>query len=337
MLIHRSTEQLRSDERTTLSKKYALGIDFGGTTIKTAVVTDDGQIISRGSVPTGMPAEPETLLKTTVQACTKQVETAGLGFEDLAGAGIGMPGTVNQETDCVEYANNLGMTNFPFIRKLREELGIPVAGGNDADCAALGEYMAGAGKGAGSLMLVTLGTGVGGGIIVNGKIWSGCNYAAAEFGHMVIEAGGRPCTCGRRGCFEAYASATALTGQADKKAKECPDSVLGKVYAENGHVSGKDILQALRQQDDAAREVFDKYVYYLAMGLTNLINIFQPDRLLIGGGISNFGDLLLEPVKKHIETYRYSRYSAKNTEIGSASLKNDAGLIGAAALTGIFE
>ena len=320
-----------------MSRQYALGIDFGGTTIKTAVVTNDGRIIGRGSVPTGMPAAPETLLKTTAAACTEQLESAGLELKDLVGAGIGMPGTVNQETDCVEYANNLGMTNFPFIRRLREELGIPVVGGNDADCAALGEYMAGAGKGAGSLMLVTLGTGVGGGIIVNGKIWTGCNFAASEFGHMVIEAGGRPCTCGRRGCFEAYASATALTAQADKKAKECPDSLIGKAYSEKNHVSGKDILQALKSGDAASREVFDEYVYYLAMGLTNLINIFQPDRLLIGGGISNFGDLLLKPVKKHIETYRYSRYSAKNTEIGMASLKNDAGLIGAAALTGIFN
>ena len=320
-----------------MSTKYALGIDFGGTTIKTAIVTDEGKIISRGFLPTGMPAAPETLLKTTVEASMNQLRSAGLNLKDLAGAGIGMPGTVNQETDCVEYANNLGMTNFPFIRRLREELGIPVTGGNDADLAALGEYMAGAGKGAGSLMLVTLGTGVGGGIIVNGKIWSGCNFAASEFGHMVIEAGGRPCTCGRRGCFEAYASATALTSQAAKKAVQCPDSLIGRVYAENHHVSGKDILKALKENDAAAKEVFDEYVYYLGMGLTNLINIFQPDRLLIGGGISNFGDLLLEPVRKHIETYRYSRYSAKNTEVGMASLKNDAGLIGAAALTGILH
>jgi glucokinase len=317
--------------------KYALGIDFGGTTIKTAIVTSDGQIISRGSVPTGMPATPERLLQTTVGACRRQLEEAGLTPADLCGAGIGMPGTVNQETDCVEYANNLGMTSFPFIRRLRDELGIPVSGGNDADLAALGEYMAGAGKGASSLLLVTLGTGVGGGIIVNGRIWSGCNDAAAEFGHMVIEAGGRPCTCGRRGCFEAYASASALTAQADKKAAEHPDSLIGKVYAASGHVSGKDILQALKEKDAAAKEVFDEYVYYLAMGITNLINIFQPDKLLIGGGISNFGDLLLEPVREHVKTYRYSRYSEKNTEIGIASLKNDAGLIGAAALTKVFE
>ena len=320
-----------------MSTKYALGIDFGGTTIKTAIVAQDGRIISRGSVPTGMPASPEKLLATTADACLRQVAAAGLAPTDLCGAGIGMPGTVNQETDCVEYANNLGMTNFPFVRKLRDALGIPVTGGNDADLAALGEYTAGAGKGASSLMLVTLGTGVGGGIIVNGKIWSGCNYAAAEFGHMVIEAGGRPCTCGRRGCFEAYASASALTAQAEKKAAEQPDSLIGKVYAASGHVSGKDILTALKEEDAAAKEVFDDYVYYLGLGITNLINIFQPEKLLIGGGISNFGDLLLNPVREHVEKYRYSRYSERNTQIGIASLKNDAGLIGAAALTGIFD
>jgi glucokinase len=324
-------------EETALGTKCALGIDFGGTTIKTAVVTPEGKIISRGSVPTGMPAEPETLVETTVRACRDQVAAAGLSMSDIGGAGIGMPGTVNQETDCVEYANNLGMTNFPFIRKLREALEIPVTGGNDADCAALGEYMAGAGKGVRSLVLVTLGTGVGGGIVVNGKIWSGINYAAAEFGHMVIEAGGRPCNCGRRGCFEAYASASALVSQAERKAEEVPDSVLGKVYREKGHLTGKDVLQALNEGDAAAKKVFDEYVYYLAIGITNLINIFQPDRLLIGGGISNFGDVLLVPVKRMVEKYRYSRYSEKNTEIGLASLRNDAGLIGSAALTGILK
>lgn len=311
---------------------YRLGIDFGGTTIKTAVIDEDFHILGRYVVPTGLPASGEELVQRTAQACRKQLEELGLSLKDVRSAGVGMPGTVNQLTGAVEYANNLGMTNFSFIPKLRDALGIPVTGGNDADCAALGEYLAGAGQGATSLLLVTLGTGIGGAILVKGQIWRGCNDAAAEFGHMVIEAGGRPCTCGRRGCFEAYASATALVTRAKEKVVEAPGSELAELARQSGQVSGKEVLAALKAGDAAAKEVFKEYLYYLSLGITNLINIFQPEKLLIGGGISNFGDVLLTPVRERVEKYRYSRYSSRNTSIELASLRNDAGLIGAAAL-----
>ena len=215
---------------------------------------------------------------------------------------------------------------------LSSGLKLPVYIENDANAAAYGEFLAGSGKGTNSMVAITLGTGVGGGIIIDGKIYAGSNYAGAELGHTVIVKGGRACTCGRDGCFEAYSSATGLINMTKEEMERCPDSLMWEVSRQQGKVSGRTAFDAMRQGDTAAKRVVDEYIGYLACGLTNMVNIFQPDVLCIGGGICNEGETLMVPLRKLIETERYSKYCQKQTKLVTAVLGNDAGIIGAAML-----
>ena len=210
--------------------------------------------------------------------------------------------------------------------------GKPVYIENDANAAALGEALAGAGQGAKSCVCITLGTGVGSGVVLDGKVYGGFNFAATEIGHTVIVVDGEPCTCGRNGCWEAYASATALVNQTKAAMKEHPDSLMHAVTAEQGRVSGRTAFDAMRKGDAVAKQVVDTYIGYVACGLTNVVNIFQPEVLCIGGGICNEGDTLLVPLKQKLKQDRYSKYSACQTRLCVATLGNDAGIIGAAFL-----
>ena len=259
---------------------------------------------------------------------TRELRTA----QQLASIGIGCPGTCNQATGVVEYSNNLGFVNAPLRTDIESKFSVPTYLGNDADAAAYGEYCAGAAKGAGSAVVITLGTGVGSGIIIDGKIYSGSNFAGGEIGHTVIEVDGRPCTCGRKGCFEAYSSATGLVNTTREYAEKFPDSLMAELIKNEGKVSARTAYIAMKQGDEAGKLVTDLYVKYLAVGITNVINIFQPDILCIGGGVCNEGDTLLVPLKKAVAEQVYSKRSAKNTEIVICSLGNDAGIIGAAML-----
>lgn len=312
--------------------KYYLGIDLGGTNIAVGLVGSDYTIIKKESVPTKLPRTDIEIYDDIIALCSKLIKEQGLSANDIAWAGIGTPGTANQETGILEYSNNLKFNHSPMREYLSSGLKLPVYIENDANAAAYGEFLAGSGKGTNSMVAITLGTGVGGGIIIDGKIYAGSNYAGAELGHTVIVKGGRACTCRRDGCFEAYSSATGLINMTKEEMERCPDSLMWEVSRQQGKVSGRTAFDAMRQGDTAAKRVVDEYIGYLACGLTNMVNIFQPDVLCIGGGICNEGETLMVPLRKLIETERYSKYCQKQTKLVTAVLGNDAGIIGAAML-----
>ena len=311
---------------------YHLGIDIGGTNIACGIVNENCEIIARSKVRTNSPRPYAEILADIIRAGELACEEAGIAPSRLDSIGMGCPGTCNQDTGVVEYSNNLGFRNVPLRTDVEKHFGVKTWLGNDADAAAFGEYCAGSAKGADSAVVITLGTGVGSGIIINGKIYSGFNFAGGEIGHSVIVVDGRPCTCGRKGCFEAYSSATGLVNTTREYAEKNPDSLMAKLIKQEGKVSARTAYQAMKQGDPVGLEVTEQYVKYLAVGITNVINIFQPDILCIGGGVCNEGDTLLVPLKKAVAEQVYSKRSAKNTEIVICSLGNDAGIIGAAML-----
>ncbi len=315
---------------------YYLGIDLGGTNIAVGVVDESYQIIARAKRKTRVPCD-EGLIDDLAAAAREAVETAGITLDDVPWIGIGCPGTINRSTGIVEYANNLYLNNFKLRDMLQEKLGRPVIIENDANAAAYGEYKAGALKGADNAIAITLGTGVGGGIIINGQVYSGSNFAGGELGHTVIVCNGADCTCGRKGCWEAYSSATALirmTREAMAANANKKDSPIWEITGGSfDTVNGRTAFDAMRAGDPMGQAIVDKYIAYLACGIANCINVFQPDILCIGGGISNEGETLLAPLRElvHKETYNYTNGS-KQTELCRAQLGNDAGIIGAALL-----
>ena len=311
-----------------------IGIDLGGTNIVAGVVNDEYEIIAKAKTPTAIPRTPEEIFDDIAMVCKQAMAEAGVTIADIYSVGLGTPGTANAE-GVIEYANNLGFDHVPAKDMLIERLGCDkVYIENDANCAALGEAYAGCGNGAKDFVAVTLGTGVGSGIIVDGKIVSGSNRAGGECGHSVIVVDGEPCTCGRKGCWEAYASATALINQTKAAMVEYPDSIMHELAKEEGKVSGRTAFDAMRRGDIAGIKVVDTYIKYVACGLINLVNIFQPEVICIGGGICNEGETLLRPLRRYIESERYSVYSKIQSKIVRAELGNDAGLIGAAILEG---
>lgn len=313
---------------------YRIGVDLGGTNIAVGVVDENLKLVGRSKVKTNAPRPAEDIFADMAKACFAAVEDAGISMDDVASVGIGSPGTINKETGMIEFSNNLEFFNVPARALLQEKLGNkPVYLDNDANCAALGEAFAGAGHGVSNFIAITLGTGVGSGIVIDGKLVTGINYAAGEMGHTVICVDGEKCNCGRRGCWESYSSATALISQTKDAMKHAPDSLMWEI-AEGSvfNVNGRTAFDAMRKGDAAARKVVENYIYYLAMGITNVVNIFQPDIICIGGGIGHEGETLLAPLRKQVARERYSIRAQKQTQIVSAELGNDAGIYGAALL-----
>lgn len=310
-----------------------IGVDLGGTNIVAAVVNDEYQMVGKAKTPTATPRSADEIFDDIAKVCREAMAQAGVTIKDIYSVGMGTPGTVNTD-GVIEFANNLDFVNVPAKEMLSQRLGIDnVYIENDANCAALGEAYAGSGHGAKDFIAVTLGTGVGSGVIVGGKIVAGVNNAGGECGHSVIVVDGEPCTCGRRGCWEAYASATALINQTKAAMEEYPDSVMHELVKENeGKVNGRTAFDAMRRGDIAGIKVVDAYVKYVACGLINLVNIFQPEIICIGGGICNEGETLLRPLRRYIDAERYSVYSKIQSKIVKAELGNDAGIIGAAIL-----
>ncbi len=313
--------------------KYYVGIDLGGTNISAGVVNENYEIISKASTKTNCPRPAceigDDMAKTAIEAIKK----ANLTVDDIEWIGIGTPGIADNENGKIIYSNNLGFDNVPMAEYIQKHIKKPVFIENDANAAAYGEFVAGAAKGAVNAVCITLGTGVGGGIIVDGKIYSGSNKAGAELGHTVVELDGPQCTCGRKGCFEVYSSATGLIRMTKEAMELNKDSEMWKISAErNNKVTARTSFDAMRAGDKTAKEVVDKYIKYLAAGITNIINIFQPDILCIGGGVCNEGDPLLLPVKDLVKKEVYTRTLNQNTDIVIAKLGNDAGIIGAAFL-----
>ena len=309
---------------------YYVGIDLGGTNIAAGVVDEKFRIIALSKLKTNRELPGDEVIRCCAEAARLAVENAGLKMENISAVGLGSPGTVNCETGVIEYANNLNFANTPAAEILRSELGIPAYAENDANAAAYAEFVAGSAVGAKDVVCITLGTGVGGGIIIGGKLYSGFNYGGAELGHTVIDINGPECTCGRHGCFEVYSSATGLIRMTVEAMKEHPESMMHSMMGD--HVSAKLAFAAMRAGDETAKAVVDKYIKYLAAGITNTINVFQPDILCIGGGVCNEGDNLLIPLREQVAGEVYTRRGSKNTKIVIASLGNDAGIIGAAYL-----
>ena len=313
---------------------YTIGIDLGGTNIVASVVDDDYNIIGTSKTPTNSPRSADEIFDDIADVCEEAVKAAGLTMEDIDSVGMGTPGTVNQD-GVIEFANNLAFNNVPARTILAKRINKPeekVFIENDANCAALGEAYAGCGNGAKDFVAVTLGTGVGSGVIIGGKIVNGVNYAGGECGHMVIVVDGEQCSCGRKGCWEAYASATALIRQTKKAMEEYPDSLMHKLAKEEGKVSGRTAFDAMRLGDIAGIKVVDDYIKYVACGLINIVNALQPEIICIGGGICNEGETLMKPLRRFVQSERYSIHSKIQTKIVKAELGNDAGVIGAALL-----
>ena len=315
---------------------YSLGIDLGGTNIAVGVVdTDTGVIVKKGSVPTNASRHADEIIKDMGGLCKKLVNEMGLSMDEIAYAGIAAPGTIDNETGTVIYSNNIKMDNYPIAEKLMEYSGVKkVYCENDANAAAYGEAAYGASKGTKNSVMITLGTGVGGGVIVDGKLVTGINAAGGELGHVVISVGGLECTCGRRGCWEAYSSATGLINMTKKKLESVKkdETIMWQFVEEEGKVSGRTAFSAMKKGDKAGKEVVDEYLLYLAEGIINMVNIFQPEIVVIGGGVCNEKEHLVEPLKKLVAVGDYYKGEGAHTQIKVAELGNDAGIIGAAML-----
>ena len=317
---------------------YKLGIDLGGTNIVAGVVDDNYKIVATAQVKTNCPRPAEEIVSDMAVAAKQAVENAGLKLSDIEAMGVGTPGAIDPVRGVVCYANNLDFYDVPMAAMLKEKLGVDFYIENDANAAAYGEYIAGAGKGSNDFIAITLGTGVGGGVIVDGKIYSGSNYAGAELGHVVINMDGEICTCGRQGCWEAYASATALIRQTKQAMIRYPKSKMWEICGGDiSKVSGRTAFDAMRAGDDTAKRVVDRYIEYVAIGISNNINIFQPDVLCVGGGISKEGSTLIDPIVAYVEGENYARHIAKKTQIKAAALGNNAGIIGAAYLCDLYK
>ncbi|MDD2361598.1 MAG: ROK family protein [Oscillospiraceae bacterium] len=311
---------------------YRIGIDLGGTNIVAGVVDDNYRIVGLSKCKTNLPRPAQDIIQDMAKITHEAIAAAGLTMDDIACVGVGSPGTCNANTGIVEYSNNLRFENVPLRDMLSDLVGKKVFIENDANAAALGEALAGAAKGAQSCVCITLGTGVGGGIIIDGKIYGGFNFAGAELGHTVIVVDGEPCTCGRYGCWESYASASALIRQTRRAMEQDPESEMWKIAGSLDGVDGRTSFDAMRAGDKSGKQVVDRYIRYIASGLINVINIFQPEILCIGGGICKEGDILLKPLEEQIKKERYSKFSSHQTRLTVAQLGNDAGIIGAACI-----
>lgn len=314
---------------------YYLGIDLGGTNIAIGIVDENYKIVKKGSTPTLSDRDLEEVVKDIASLSLKLLDEAKIDISEIAHAGIGSPGSIDPENGVVISSNNIKMYNYPIVDVLKKYLPIEnIYVDNDANAAALGEAMGGAAKGAETAVMVTLGTGVGSGIIIHGKIFGGFNHAGGEIGHMVIEHDGWQCTCGRKGCWETYSSATGLAKMTREKLLETKDTVMwDMVGGDINDASARTPFAAMKQGDKAGKEVVDKYVSYLSCGITNIINIFQPNVLCIGGGVANEGRYLLDPIIEIVERDQYTHGYDIKTKICVAELGNDAGIIGAAAIT----
>ena len=315
--------------------RYCIGVDLGGTNIAVGLIDLDGKVIlHKKSVKTRAPRPCVEISEDIKELCLALCEMEGIDLSLVEWIGIATPGIV--KSGVVVEAVNLGWKNEHFGEILAQMTDRPTFVANDANAAAYAEAKWGCGVGENSLIAVTLGTGIGGGIILDGKIWEGFNGFAAELGHMVIDVGGRRCACGLRGCLEAYCSATALVHETRRMMKLYPDSLLWEVAkGDLDNVDGRTAFEALAMGDSAAHQVIHDFVNYLAIGIANIINVFQPSVVCVGGGISGQGEELMRPLRERL---KYTSFGTKDmrTRVEAAVYKNDAGIIGAG-LLGIME
>ena len=314
-------------------KKYNIGIDLGGTTVTAGLVDGENHIIEKLTWDTNLPRPSDDLEKHMAALCRAVVEKAGLAFDCVESVGIGTSGSVNNQTGFIGFNANFGYHDWDLGKNMEALLGCKVYVENDANAAAYGEYIAGSAQGAGSAVCITLGTGIGGGIILDGRIFSGANGAGGEIGHTVTVQNGRPCMCGRRGCWEKYGSARALSEDSAAAAQEHPESLLHTLIEKNGgKPNAKMAFDAMAQNDAVAKQVVENWLNAVGCGLVNVINTFQPDVVCIGGGVSAQGEVLLQPLQKIVDAEDYNRSGSQRTQIKLATLRNDAAVVGGANL-----
>jgi len=311
-------------------RKYYVGIDLGGTFIKGAIVNDKGEIVIKDKVPTESEKGSDGVAQNIASLVSALLIRANMTVSDVIGIGMGVPGMIDGERGEVVYSNNLGWEHFFISEKVESLTGLNVKIANDANVAALGETLFGCGKNYKNTVMLTLGTGVGGGIIIGGKLFEGNRSAGAELGHSVIVAGGERCTCGRAGCLEAYASATALIRETKRKMTENKESKMWEIGS-LGAVNGK-VAFDYKDTDAFAAEVVENYIEKLGIGITNIANVFRPEAVILGGGVCAEGDNLLIPLQKQLARDIFAGEKGPMVKILIATLGNDAGVLGAAAL-----
>ncbi len=310
---------------------YYIGIDLGGTNIAVGLVNEEGRIIAKTETPT-LASRPYQELIKDMAACAKKVmEEAKITEDELHSIGVGIPGVADKD-GMVIFCTNLGWRNVPLRAELQQYINKPVYMDNDATVAGWAEYQAGVSRGTDSSVFMTLGTGLGGGIVMNGKIWAGAHGAGSELGHLVIEVDGVPCTCGKRGCAERYCSATAIIRMAREACADAPNCLIMRaVEGDMDKINAKVVFDAAKEGDSVAMQVFNRFVKYLAIAINNVISFIDPDMIILGGGVSRAGDFLLDAVKAALPEYLFYP-TLKQPELRIASLGNDAGIIGAALL-----
>lgn len=312
--------------------EHYIGIDLGGTNIAVGMVDENGKILRKDSVPTLRERPAEEVIKDMSMLVLKVIKDCGMQVSDVKSIGIGSPGVPNSEKGLIVYACNLNFDNTPVRDEVQKYIDLPVFLDNDANCAGLAEAVAGAAKGVKHSITVTLGTGLGGGVVIDGKIYSGFNYSGSELGHSVIMMDGEQCTCGRKGCYEAYASATALIRQTKRAIAQDPNSMIHKLIGGDlSKVDAKVAFDAAKAGDATGQKIVDQYIKYIAAGLINLINTFSPEVIVIGGGISKEGEYLLKPLRDIIYKEVYFK-GEPQTRLATAQMGNDAGIVGAAML-----
>lgn len=310
----------------------SIGIDIGGTNLAAGVVDEQFQLISKAKCKAAECPTPEAMVERLVRLSQEAVELAHLPLSDVRAVGVGIPGAVDRFKGEVIESVNTPFHHTPFVDLFQSHWYVPVYLENDANCAVLGEGVAGSAKGASSVVAVTLGTGVGGGYLREGQLELYIRNGM-EIGHTVIVPDGLPCPCGRRGCWEQYSSATALKRMTREAMKQHPESLMWELCGSPDKVKGRTAFDAKRAGDPAGTEVVEQYLEYLALGLSNLVNIFQPELICIGGGVSHEKDEdFLFPLQQMVEQQSLHKRLGNHTRLVKAALGGDAGIIGAAAL-----
>lgn len=312
---------------------YRAGIDLGGTNIKAGIVDENQKILVEDSVPTRVERPYQEIIKDMADLVKNLLNKIHATDAELSGVGVGSPGTVDAANGVVLYSNNFDWDNIPLAAELGKYFTCPIKVSNDANCAALGEVKAGAAREIKNAILLTLGTGVGGGVIIDGQVFEGAHAGGAELGHTSLIFGGELCTCGRRGCVEAYVSATGLIREAKRAAEKDPQSVMNELCkGDLSNMNGKIPFDAAEQKDPAGMKVVNDYITYLGESIANYVNIFRPDVILLSGGICNQKEKLTEPLTEYIKTKCFGGEKAFIPEVRCAILGNSAGIIGAANL-----
>ena len=305
---------------------YVFGVDIGGTTVKIGLFSTDGELLEKWEITTRTDDGGAYILSDIAKSIENKLAEKNISKEDVKGIGMGVPGPVREDGTVIKCVN-LGWGVFNAAEELSSLIGLPVKVGNDANMAALGEYWQGGGKGFQNVIMVTLGTGVGGGIIINGKMLAGVNGAGGEIGHMTIDLDEQDvCNCGKKGCLEQYASATGIVRLANKALN---DSSKPSKLREVKYISAKEIFDAAKSGDEIALSLVEEHGKRLGYALANVACVIDPEVFVIGGGVSKAGDILLNATKKYFQLYAF--HACRNTEFHLATLGNDAGMYGGAA------